>query len=40
LYLERKNILKVLIVKTSSVGDIIQAFNILDYFYDRFKNIN
>ncbi|NGX62661.1 MAG: Lipopolysaccharide heptosyltransferase 1 [Candidatus Anoxychlamydiales bacterium] len=31
--------MKILIVKTSSVGDIIQAFNILDYFHDRYKNI-
>ncbi|NGX49359.1 MAG: Lipopolysaccharide heptosyltransferase 1 [Candidatus Anoxychlamydiales bacterium] len=31
--------MKVLIVKTSSVGDIIQAFNVLDYFHERFKDI-
>lgn len=31
--------MKILIVKTSSLGDIIQAFNILDYFHSRFKNI-
>lgn len=31
--------MKILIVKTSSVGDIIQAFNVLDYFHDRFKDI-
>jgi len=31
--------LKVLIVKTSSLGDIIQAFTVLDYFHSRFKDI-
>lgn len=29
--------MKVLIVKTSSLGDIIQSFNVLDYLHDRFK---
>ncbi|NGX28207.1 MAG: Lipopolysaccharide heptosyltransferase 1 [Candidatus Anoxychlamydiales bacterium] len=31
--------MKILIVKTSSVGDIIQAFIVLDYLHSRFKNI-
>jgi len=31
--------LKILIVKTSSLGDIIQAFTVLDYFNSRFKEI-
>jgi len=31
--------LKILIVKTSSTGDIIQAFNILDYFSWKFEDI-
>ncbi len=31
--------MKILIVKTSSLGDIIQAFTVLDYFHSRFKEI-
>lgn len=31
--------MKVLIVKTSSLGDIIQAFTVLDYFHSRFSDI-
>ncbi|MBN2479202.1 MAG: glycosyltransferase family 9 protein [Parachlamydiales bacterium] len=31
--------MKVLIVKTSSLGDIIQSFNVLDYLHSRFKDI-
>jgi heptosyltransferase-1 len=30
---------KVLIVKTSALGDIVQAFNVLDYLHNRFPNI-
>jgi heptosyltransferase-1 len=31
--------LKILIVKTSSLGDIIQAFTVLDYFHSRFESV-
>lgn len=31
--------MKILIVKTSSIGDIIQAFPVLDYLHSKFNNV-